>query len=134
MNDIYASFGFIDLIVIGCGFYGFYSWHQLVHKHEIKKMLLLGGDATPERCTDIEGFAGFIGPKLMILSVVMVIFGSISAYNSFGSGIGNLIWPCMAVFLGVIIWYCVQLRKADKLYFDHGAKKGTTIKEKALKK
>lgn len=133
--DVYASFGFIDLLVIGCGFYGFYSWYQLVRQHEIKKALLVGGDSTPERCADIEGFAGFMGPKLLILSGDMVIFGSISAYNSYGGGVvGNLIWPLMGVFLAIIIWYCVQLRKADKLYFDHGAKKGNTIKEKALKK
>lgn len=132
--DIYASFGFIDLIVIGCGFYGFYSWYLLVYKHEIKKTLLLGGNTTPEQCTDVEGFAKFMGPRLLVLSAAMVVFGGISAYNSYGSGIGNFLWVGMALFLAVIVWYCVQLRKADHLYFHDNEKKEKSIKEKALKK
>ena len=39
-TNIYASFGFIDIIVMCIGVYGFYSWHMLVNKHEIKKTLL----------------------------------------------------------------------------------------------
>lgn len=132
--DIYSSFGFIDLIVIACGVYGFYSWYMLVYKHEIKKTFLVGANTNPANCTDVEGFAGFMGTKLLILSAGMVIFGGISAYNSYVQRIGIIIWIGMALFLALIVWYCVYLRKADQLYFSTGAKKGNTIKNKALKK
>lgn len=132
--DIYSSFGIIDLIVIACGFYGFYSWYMLVYKHEIIKTFLVGTNTNPEGCTDIEAFAGFMGTKLLLLSAATVIFGGICAYNSYGPGIGNFIWPCIILFLAIIVWYCVQLRKADSLYFSTGAKKGESIKNKALKK
>ena len=39
-----------------------------------------------------------------------------------------------SLFLAVGIWYCIQRRKADKMFFDKGAVKGNTIKNKALKK
>lgn len=132
--DFNSTFGFIDIIVICVGFYGFYSWHMLVKEHEIKKTLLIGGDTTPQQCTDIEGFAGFMGNKLLVLSAALLIYGSFSAYNSFIASVGSSIWFAMAAFLAVLIWYCVQLRKAAALYFNEKGKNGKSIKEKALKK
>lgn len=135
--DMYASFGFIDIIVMCVGVYGFYSWHMLVNKHEIKKTLLVGGNTTPEQCNDIEGFANFMGPKLLIFSVATLIFGAISAYNSYIANVGAVLWIGMAVFLAVIIWYCAKLRKADGLYFSAPGKygkSGKSIKDKALNK
>lgn len=132
--DIYSSFGFIDVIVAVVGVYGYYSWYMLVKKHEIKKTLLVGGDSNPAKCKDIEGFASFMGTKLLILSTAMVIFGGISAYSSYVQNIGNIIWAGLVIFLAIVIWYCVQLRKADQLYFDQGVSKGNVIKNKALRK
>lgn len=131
--DVYASFGFIDLIVIACGLYGVYSWYLLVYKHEIKKTLLIGGNTNPQDCKDIEGFAAFMGTKLLILSAVMIIFGGISAYSSYVEFLGTIVWVGMAIFLVIIIWYCVQLRKAEQKFFDQGSTKGS-IKSKALRK
>ena len=134
MNNIYSSFGFIDLVVMGVGVYGFYSWYMLVKKHEIKKTLLIGGNGTAAQCTDVAGFAEFIWPKLLVLSAAMLIFGGISAYNSYVGDVGMVLWIGMAIFLAIIIWYCVQLKKADKLYFSTTPQKGKSIKDKALKK
>ena len=134
MNNIYASFGFIDIIVICVGVYGFYSWYMLVKKHEIKKTLLLGGSVTPEQCIDIEGFAKYMGTKLLILSADLLIFGAISAYNSYVAEVGLVLWIAMAIFFVVIVWYCFHLRKADGLYFSAAGKSGKSIKDKALKK
>lgn len=135
--DINASFGIIDLIVMCIGIYGFYSWHMLVHKHEIKKTLLMGGNTTPEQCSDIEGFAEFMGSKLLIFSAITLIYGGISAYNSYIAEVGAVLWIGMGVFFLMIIWYCVQLHKADKLYFHtsgKNGKSGKSIKDKALNK
>lgn len=135
--DMYASFGFIDIIVICIGVYGFYSWHMLVHKHEIKKTLLTGGNTTPEQCFDVEGFADFIGKKLFIFSATTVVFGGISAYNSYVAEVGAILWIGMAIFMGVIVWYCMQLRKADGLYFSNRSKfgkSGKSMKDKAMNK
>lgn len=132
--DIYSSFGIIDLVVIGAGFYGFYSCYLLVKKQEIKKTFLIGGTLTPEQCTDVEGFAGFMGTKLIVLSIAMLLFGSLSAYNSYIGEVGMILWIGMALFLAVIVWYCVQLRKAEKLYFDPKGKSGRSVKDRALNK
>lgn len=132
--NIYASFGFIDIIVMGVGIYGFYSWYMLMNQHEIKKALLLGGSSTPEQCTDVEGFAGYMGTKLLILSIDLLLFGGLSAYNSYVKEVGMILWIGMAVFLAIIVWYCVHLRKADAMYFSAAGKSGKSIKDKALKK
>ena len=134
MNNIYASFGFIDIIVVCMGVYGLYSWYMLVKKHEIKKTLLLGGSTTPEQCVDLEGFAGYMGSKLLILSADLLIFGSVSAYNSYVAEIGAVLWVGMAIFLAIIVWYCIHLRKADEIYFSAAGKSGKSIKDKALKR
>lgn len=134
MDNIYASFGIIDLIVFVVGFYGVYSWYLLTKKQEIKKLLLIGGNYTPEQCIDVKGFAEFIGTKLLILSAAMVVYGAVSAYDSMVKSLGAVLWICMALFLAVIVWYCVELRKANSRYFSLDAKTGNSIKEKAMKK
>lgn len=132
MNDVYSMFGFMDIIVMACGVYGVYSWYMLVYKHEIKKTFLIGGDTTPEQCKDVEGFASYMGTKLLILSIAMLAFGGLSAYNSYIGDVGPVIWVGLIGFLAIIVWYCVFLRKADGMFFGGNNKK--SIKDKALKK
>ena len=111
MNDVYSMFGFMDIIVMACGVYGLYSWYMLVYKHEIKKTFLIGGDTTPEQCNDIEGFASYMGTKLLVLDIAMLVFGGLSAYNSYIGDVGPVIWVGLIGFLAIIVWYCVFLRK-----------------------
>ena len=132
--DTNSMFGFIDIIVVGCGAYGIYSWYMLVKKLEIKRTFLLGNSTMPEDCKDIQGFADFIGTKLLIFSIVMMLFGGISAINDYVQSVGDVIWFFMALFMAMLVWYCVQLRKADQLFFKKGPKAGNTIKNKALNK
>lgn len=134
MENLYSSFGIIDMIIFVVGFYGVYSWYLLTKKQEIKKLLLIGGNYTPEQCTDVKGFAEFMGTKLLILSGAMVVYGAVSAYDSMVKSIGVALWICMAIFLAVIVWYCVELRKGNSRYFSLDAKAGKSIKEKAMKK
>ena len=129
-----VMYGIMDLVVTGCGIYGIYSWYMLVKKLVIKKAFLIGGTNQPDDCRDIQGFADFMGTKLMILSIAMIVFGAVSAVNDYIQSVGIIIWILMAIFLIAIIWYCVQLRKADEMFFSQGAKTGNTIKNKALNK
>ena len=115
--DTNQMFGFMDYIVLGCGVYGVYSWYMLVKKNEIKKAFLLGGDNTPEDCTDVAGFADMIGIKLLIASIGMLVFGSLSLYNTYVQDLGAILWVGMILFLGILVWYCVMLRKAHLKYF-----------------
>ena len=131
--DTNQMFGFMDYIVLACGAYGVYSWYALVKKHEIKKAFLVGGDNTPEDCTDVAGFADMIGTKLLIASIAMLVFSALSLYNTYKQDLGAIFWVAMIAFLGTLVWYCVMLRKAHLKYFSKGPKKGS-IKNKALNK
>ena len=133
--DTNQMFGFMDYIVLGCGVYGVYSWYMLVKKNEIKKAFLLGGDNTPEDCTDVAGFADMIGIKLLIASIGMLVFGSLSLYNTYVQDLGAILWVGMILFLGILVRYSVMLRKAHLKYFPKTpVKKGSSIKNKALNK
>ena len=133
--DTSQMFGFMDYIVLGCGVYGVYSWYKKKKKNEIKKAFLLGGDNTPEDCTDVAGFADMIGIKLLIASIGMLVFGSLSLYNTYVQDLGAILWVGMILFLGILVWYCVMLRKAHLKYFPKTpVKKGSSIKNKALNK
>lgn len=132
--DTNSMFGFMDIIVLGCGVYGIYTWYMLVKKHEIKKAFLIGGNLSVVDCKDIQGFADYIGNKLLIVSAAMMIFGAISAYNDYVQSIGVIIWIGMAAFFVTLIWYCIVLRKGNQMFFSAGASKGNTIKNKALNK
>ena len=132
--DTGSMFGFMDIIVLGCGVYGIYSWYMLVKKQEIKKAFLLGGDSRVEESTDFQGFADCIGSKLLIVSIAMIVFGAVSAVNDYVQSLGAVIWIALVGFFGILVWYCVQLRKANQMYFKKGASTGSTIKNKALNK
>lgn len=132
--DTNSMFGFMDIIIMGCGVYGLYSWYLLVKKLEIKKTFLTGSATQPEDCTDVQGFADFIGTKLLIFSISMLLFGGVSAINDYVQSLGVLIWVVMAMFFAVLVWYTIQLRKSDQLFFEKGVKTGNTIKNKALNK
>ena len=111
--DTNSMFGFMDLIVLGCGVYGIYTWYMLVKKNQIIKAFLVGGDLRPEDCVDIPGFANYIEKKLMFTSIIMIVFGAVSAYNDYVQSIGPVIWVAMGAFLAILIWYCFQLRAGN---------------------
>lgn len=131
--DTGSMFGALDMIVFGCGLYACYSWYMLTKKQQIVKTFLVAADTNPEHCSDMKGFTAFMGNKILILALTMLVYGGISLYSDYVRDLGKIIWALIAAFLAVVVWYCVQLRKADALYFQKSAKKGS-IKEKALKK
>ena len=127
-----SMFGFIDMVVLGCGLYGIYSWYLLLYKKEIKKMFLLGGDYQPEGCSDIDGFAKAMGTKLLIVSIAMILFSGLSLYNDNVASVGVFYWIALVLFLVLLTWYSAMLRKYNKQYFAESRLKN--IKDKALNK
>jgi hypothetical protein len=130
--DTGSMFGFMDIIVLGCGIYGIYSWYMLVKKHVIKKAFLLGGNLQPEQCKDVEGFAKSVGTKLLIASFAMIAMSGVSLFNDRVKSIETVYWIAMVAFLALLIWYCFALRKANIEFFTTSGSKG--IKNKALNK
>lgn len=127
-----SMFGFIDMVVLGCGLYGIYSWYLLLYKKEIKKTFLLGGDYQPEGCSDIDGFAKAMGTKLLIVSIAMILFSGLSLYNDNVASVGVFYWIALVLFLVLLTWYSAMLRKYNKQFFAESRPKN--IKDKALNK
>ena len=74
----------------------------------------------------ISLFKSSIIAILIDISISLLTSSTVLFKMSFGS------IPSLAIFLAIIVWYCVYLRKADGMFFSAAGKK--SIKDKALKR
>lgn len=108
---------FMDLIILAAGVYGLYAAWVLKKKGQIIKLFLLMKDKNPGDCKDLQGFANCMSPKLRTCAGVMLIYGLIAVLNFYVIDIHTLYWVMVLVFLVVLFWYGLQLKKAVEQYF-----------------
>lgn len=111
-------FNLIDLIVLGFGFYALYSAYVLQHDGKIIQTFLVFKETDVESCTDLQGYANCMAPKLWALGIIMIAYGAVSMINTYVVNIGGLFGVMMVVFLVALIWYGLEARKAMKKYFN----------------
>lgn len=112
-----SIFSLIDILVLGCGFYALYSAYMLQKDGTIIRTFLVQKDTDLTSCKDLQGYANYMSPKLYMLGTVMIINGLVSLINTYVVTIETLFWVMMAVFLGVLVWYGLQTRKAMEKFF-----------------
>lgn len=110
-------FNLIDLLVLGFGFYAMYSAFVLRQEGKIVRTFLVFKDTDLNSCKDLQGYANCMSPKLWALGIVMVAYSVISLLNTYVVKIETLFWVMMAVFLLVLFWYGLEVKKAMKEYF-----------------
>lgn len=110
-------FNLIDLLVLGFGFYAMYSAFVLRQEGKIIRTFLVFKDTDLTSCRDLQGYANCMSPKLWTLGIVMVVYSGISLVNTYVVKIETLFWVMMAVFLLVLFWYGLEVKKAMKKYF-----------------
>lgn len=110
-------FNLIDLLVLGFGFYAMYSAFVLRQEGKIIRTFLVFKDTDLNSCKDLQGYANCMSPKLWTLGIVMVVYSGISLVNTYVVKIETLFWVMMAVFLLVLFWYGLEVKKAMKKYF-----------------
>ena len=110
-------FNLIDIIVFGFGFYALYSAYVLQREGKIIRTFLVFKETDVEACTDLQGYANFMAPKLWALGGIMILYGAASMVNTYVVNIGTLFGVMMVVFLLALIWYGLEARKAVNKYF-----------------
>ena len=109
------------VMLIGFGVYGLYSAIRLRREQLLfpNKFLYPGGCA-PEECLDPGEFIDFIVPRTIILSVLLIVMGSLFALNTFvikiESFYATLAW--IVVPIAVLGWFGIFVhRKAAKRFW-----------------
>lgn len=114
-NSIYAL---IDVMIVGCGIYIIYLYAMMVKTREIKESILMPKGLEGKKCKDPDGYIRFIGVKQLLFGIIAVISGGIGLAQDLTSAVGLPVYMVMVVvFLGYIVWYCVQIKKAEKLFW-----------------
>ncbi|MDE6961979.1 MAG: hypothetical protein K2P27_14155 [Lachnospiraceae bacterium] len=110
-------FNMLDILVLGFGLYAMYAAFVLKREGKIIRTFLVFKDTDLNSCRDLQGYANCMSPKLWTLGTVMVVYSGISLMNTYVVEIWTLFWLMMAVFLVVLFWYGLEVKKAMKKYF-----------------
>lgn len=116
-NVINYMFLFI-LFFIGC--YGLYTVMRLKKERTLfPNRLMYPNYCRIAECVDAEGFMDYISPRLIILSIVMLISGILFLLQQFLPILDNIYvyTGVMAVPVAVYIWFTRCLKKAARLYW-----------------
>ena len=112
MDD--SFFGFVSIIVLGCGFYALYAYVKMKKDGHINETLLLGKNQMEYQCKDKEAFMKKSLPAVLIFGVVSTLYGVIDLIHYYVVRIKVLDMIAMIVFFVALLWfvlYTAQLRK-----------------------
>lgn len=110
-------FGFISIMVIGFGVYGFYACFQMKKGGPINEALLLGRSYEEYKCKDKEGFIREALPAVRVFSCAAIVYGVVDFIHCFVQSLGIVDMIGLVLFLAVLIWYLVYTSKLKKRYF-----------------
>ncbi len=108
---------FMDLAILAVGVYGLYAAWVLKNQGKIVKLFLTFKETDIGACKDLQGFANCMSSKLSTCAGVMLLYGVISILNFYVIDIHTLYWIMMLVFLVVLFWYGMEVKKALNQYF-----------------
>lgn len=115
--DTTAMFEMMDVIVLVFGFYALYAAWVLKTEGKIIKTFLVFKDTDVDSCKDLAAYAGRMSPKLGALGTAMVVYGAVAVLNVHVVPVPTLYRVMLAVFILVLVWYAVEVKRAMKEYF-----------------
>lgn len=118
--DFNDSMLLFNLVALGCGGFFLYNWIRLrVTGALFESSVLIPRGKGPRECADPIGYIGYIRPRLLVISVVSILYGLFSMLADQGGGIplpAEL--AMMAVVLAVVVWYGVCASRAYRRFWD----------------
>jgi len=109
--------GMMDVLILAFGVYAVYAAGVLKKEGRIIKTFLVFKDTDVESCRDLQGYANLMAPKLRTFGMSMVAYGIIAFLNDYVLDIGTLYMVGLGIFVLVLIWYGMEVKKAMKEYF-----------------
>ena len=110
-------FGFVSILVFGCGLYGLYAYIMMKKDGHINETLLLGKSYMEHMCQNREEFVKKSLPAVLIFGIAATVYGAIDMIHWFVTPIPVLDYIGLAVFLVILVWYMVYTSKLKKQYF-----------------
>lgn len=125
MGDMNLMFG---LITAGCGIYCLYLWGKIRLSGKVPDgCMILPRGCTMDECIDPEGYLAHAMPRLLIFSVLILLFGLVTLADVYfglidlwtaGLSVGMRLLVLELVTcivpLAVVIWFGVSLRRMQK--------------------
>ena len=110
-------FGIMDIIIIAAGAYILYAWYLLMYRGEIREGVLVP-QGMAKRCKDLDGYRKYIGPKVLVFGLIALVSGGVNLYSDYVSPIPTAVYLIVtALFFAVLIWFILQIKKAQKEFF-----------------
>lgn len=110
-------FGFLSVIVFGCGIYSFYAYIQMKKGGPINEALLLGKAYEEYKCKDKEEFLSKALPAVLVFAIASTVYGVIDFVHCYVKPMKTADLVGMVVFLAVLIGFLVYTGKLKKRYF-----------------
>lgn len=114
MNDL---FGFVSIIVTGCGIYALYAYVMMRKNGTINEVLLLGKNYTERMCKDKEGFLKKALPAVLAFAAAAILYGVVDVIHCYVTPLKIIDPVCGVIFMAVLVWYMVYTTKLKKEYF-----------------
>lgn len=115
MDD--SVFGFVSVLVFGCGIYGLYAYIKMKRDGHINETLLLGKNYMEHMCKDRETFVKKSLPPVFAFGITATVYGVIDMIHCYVTPIPVADYTGLAVFLITLVWYMVYTSKLKKKYF-----------------
>ena len=109
--------GLFGIFVVGCGIYCLYGYYMLKFKHEVNRTIVLSKDVNIKKCKDYAAYCKELEIPLLLLGIAVTLYGGVDLYNTYVGGADTLFMIVFAVFLIVLIYYLVTIRKCNRKYF-----------------
>ena len=117
----------IDLfnyILLFCGIWGFYAWHQLRGSTIPERFSLLGKDLDPKKCLDQEMYVSYMRPRVLVFAIVATLLGVLTVLDAkfdlfaallpeAAAGTATLVVGSLLPFV-VVIWFGFCIFKIQK--------------------
>lgn len=113
-----SMFTLMDILIAGSGLYVIYQYIVMVTKKELQENMILPKDLEIKKCRDQEAFIHYMGVKQLIFGIVTTICGVLGLIQDYTGKLGVSVYmAAVCVFIAVIVWFTVCLKKAIKLYW-----------------
>lgn len=115
MDD--SIFGFVSIIVLGCGIYSLYAYIKMRQDGHINETLLLGKGYMEYQCKDKEAYMKKAMPAVLLFGIVSTVYGIIDTVHYYVKPLGMADTIATVVFLIVLVGFMMYTLKLKKQYF-----------------
>ena len=120
---------YFNIITFACGVYALYTVIKLRRLGKLfPNQLLIPKDSKPESCLDEESYIEYVQPRLLVLSIILILVGGVCLADGQWNLTAKLLPQVenigfyvseggIVLCIVALIWYMVCWTKARKLYW-----------------